>query len=80
MLALNGFVYCANNPIIFRDESGEGLLLTMAVAAGIGALVSGVAKVINKKKKWANMVQRASDFHVGRRCERSNILYYDSRG
>ena len=55
LLAQNVFAYCANNPVIYVDKSGEGIFLAMAIGFGIGAIVSGVAKIIENNKsgrKW----------------------------
>ena len=54
-LGCNLFAYCANNPIAYKDDTGEGLLLAMAIGFAVGALVSGVAKVYQNYKsgqKW----------------------------
>ena len=55
VLGYNLFAYCANNPVAFRDDTGEGLLLAMAIGFVVGAAISGIAKVAKNYKtgnKW----------------------------
>ena len=40
----NVFAYCANNPVMFKDDSGEFVISTaVLIGIGIGALIGGVA-------------------------------------
>lgn len=42
-LAYNTFTYCANNPIVYKDDTGEGLILACVTAfAIIGAAVGAI--------------------------------------
>ena len=37
------FAYCANNPVIYKDDSGEGIVLAcVLICAGIGLVVGAV--------------------------------------
>ena len=38
---LNLYSYCANNPIMYTDESGEGIIFTLAVIFGVIGVVAG---------------------------------------
>ena len=41
-MGFNTFVYCANNPVIYKDETGESITLTcILIGAGIGVLLGG---------------------------------------
>ena len=43
LLAYNVYAYCANNPIMFKDETGEGITLAcVLICAGIGLIVGAV--------------------------------------
>ena len=43
LLGYNVFAYCANNPIMFMDETGEGIILAcVLIGAGIGLIVGAV--------------------------------------
>lgn len=49
------FAYCNNNPNTYKDDTGEGILLAMAIGFAVGAFVSGAVKVYQNKKsgqKW----------------------------
>ena len=55
----NLYVYCANNPILYKDETGTSITLAVCIGIGIGALIGGLAgwgyaKYFNipKKKTW----------------------------
>lgn len=54
ILGYNLFAYCANNPIVYVDLDGESILLSMAIGAGVGALVSGVFKIYQNYKGGKN--------------------------
>ena len=46
----NLYSYCANNPIIYRDETGGSIVLTcILVGAAIGALAGGVGGAVASK-------------------------------
>ena len=52
LLAYNVFAYCANNPVVFMDETGEGIILAcVLIGAGIGALIGGTAGGVYGYKK-----------------------------
>lgn len=52
ILGHNLYVYCANNPIMYKDESGEGLILAcVLVCATIGTVAGGVYGSKKAKKK-----------------------------
>ena len=37
------FAYCANNPVMYRDDTGEGLTLAcILISAGIGLIVGAI--------------------------------------
>ena len=43
LLAYNVYAYCANNPVMFKDETGESITLAcMLIGAGIGLIVGAV--------------------------------------
>ena len=42
LLGYNVYAYCANNPVMFKDETGESITLTcILIGAGIGLLAGG---------------------------------------
>ena len=41
VLAYNVYAYCANNPVIYKDDTGESILLCILIGAGIGLIVGG---------------------------------------
>ena len=42
MMGLNLFAYCANNPVMFKDITGEGIIMACVIAFGlIGAAIGG---------------------------------------
>ena len=45
---LNMYAYCRNNPIMYKDETGEGWILALVII-GVGALIGGA---INGKKSY----------------------------
>ena len=54
----NLYGYCINNPVIYVDITGDSIILTLVIGAGIGALVSGGATVIGN-------LRNGSDWHEG---------------
>ena len=43
LLAYNVYAYCANNPVMFKDETGESITLAcVLIGAGIGLIVGAV--------------------------------------
>ena len=53
----NVFAYCANNPVMFKDDTGESITLTcVLIFAGIGLLAGGhfAAKVSKAKLGYVN--------------------------
>ncbi len=43
LLGYNVYSYCANNPVMFKDETGEGITLAcVLIGAGIGLIVGAV--------------------------------------
>ncbi|ALP94100.1 Wall-associated protein precursor [Intestinimonas butyriciproducens] len=59
----NLYAYCANNPVMYVDRDGEiGVLATIAIGAGIGALVSGglqIFKNIKSGETWTKGLGKA---------------------
>lgn len=59
----NLHAYCANNPVMYVDRDGEiGVLATIAIGAGIGALVSGglqIFKNIKSGETWTKGLGKA---------------------
>lgn len=44
LLAYNVYAYCANNPVMYKDETGESITLTCIIVFGIiGAVAGGYA-------------------------------------
>ena len=39
----NRYSYCLNNPLKYKDEDGESILLAMAIGAALGAISGGLA-------------------------------------
>ena len=55
-LSLNRYTYCHNSPVIYIDAEGNlAFLAAVGIGAGVGALISGAAKVIDNvrhDKDW----------------------------
>ncbi|MGN0383009.1 MAG: RHS repeat domain-containing protein, partial [Eubacterium sp.] len=52
LLGYNVYAYCDNNPVIFKDETGESITLTcVLIGAGIGLLVGGGFGAYRASKK-----------------------------
>ena len=48
----NVYVYCANNPIMYKDETGESITLTcVLIGAGVGLIVGAVGGSLYAKYK-----------------------------
>ena len=45
---LNLYAYCNNNPIMYADETGEGLFATLLIGALLGGLISGGFTIANQ--------------------------------
>ncbi len=44
----NFFVYCANNPVMFTDYTGEFIISALLIGAGIGLLIGGTASAVSQ--------------------------------
>ena len=42
LIGYNVYAYCANNPIMYKDETGESITLCILIGAGIGLVAGGV--------------------------------------
>ncbi|MBP3392298.1 MAG: RHS repeat-associated core domain-containing protein [Clostridia bacterium] len=52
LLGYNVYAYCANNPVMFKDETGESITLAcVLIGAGIGLLAGGGFGVYRASKK-----------------------------
>ena len=40
-LGYNVYAYCANNPVMYRDDTGESITLCILIGTGIGLIVGG---------------------------------------
>ena len=54
ILGYNLFTYCSNNPVNYCDPNGDSILLAMAIGFGVGALISGAIKLLQKHKNGKN--------------------------
>ena len=54
----NLHVYAMNDPVQYKDENGEfGILATLAIGAGIGALVNGAIQIIDNVRNGETWTQ-----------------------
>ena len=44
---LNLYAYCNNNPVMYTDESGEGILTAILIGALIGVIIGGTINGVN---------------------------------
>ena len=52
MLDFRLYAYCANNPVMYKDECGEFLISTaVLIGIGIGTLIGGTAGSVYGYKK-----------------------------
>ncbi len=52
LLSYNVYAYCANNPVLFKDETGESITLTCIIlGAVIGAIVGGTSGAYRANKR-----------------------------
>ncbi|MCM1142199.1 MAG: hypothetical protein NC453_26815, partial [Muribaculum sp.] len=62
-LSLNRYTYCHNNPLVYVDAEGNlAFLAAIGIGAGVGALISGAAKVIDNvrhDKDWNDGLGKA---------------------
>jgi len=41
LIGYNVYAYCANNPVMYKDETGESITLCILIGAGIGLVAGG---------------------------------------
>ena len=39
LIGFNMYAYCSNNPVMYTDESGQSLIVTMLIGAGISIAI-----------------------------------------
>ena len=42
LIGYNVYAYCANNPVMYKDDTGESITLCILIGAGIGLIVGSV--------------------------------------
>ena len=42
LIGYNVYAYCANNPVVHKDDTGESIILCILIGAGIGLIAGGV--------------------------------------
>lgn len=42
LIGYNVYAYCANNPVMYKDDTGESITLCILIGAGIGLIAGGV--------------------------------------
>ena len=65
---LNMYAYCNNNPIMYTDETGEGILaflVVVGISALLGAIDGGVTAVVAEQDFWKGAAAGAIGGAVG---------------
>ena len=60
LLGYNVYAYCANNPVMYKDETGESITLCILIGAGIGMLLGAGHGAASSYKRTGRVSWKAT--------------------